>query len=1144
MRLTTVILLATIMQVNAVSSAQTMRFKKRNSTYTELFAEIKTQLGYNVVWLANKFNAKKTIDVDFKDASLIKVLDQTFAGTEISYTIKNKTVVLKTREKAFIPLERGSLAPEQVRIKISGIVKDTTGVGIPGASVYVAENKKMGTFTDRDGKFMLEVDPETKIIVSSVGFIPSSFIASATKPDVVVVLKSDDGSLSEVVVTAFGKKERKEAVVGSVTSINPDKLKIPSSNLTNALAGQIAGVVAYQRSGQPGLDNSTFFIRGVTTFGYKQDPLILVDNVELTSNDLARLQVDDIASFSILKDASATALYGARGANGVILVTTKEGSEGNARINVRFENSISQATQKIEIADPIQYMKLYNEAIKTRNPLAIPPYTQNDIYNREQTLANAPGSNKYVYPAVDWLDELFKDRTSNQRLNASVSGGGKVARYYIASSYNLDNGNLKVSPVNNFNNNVKLENYQLRSNININITPSTEVVVRLSGTFDEYNGPLTDDGSFASDLYYKSLHTSPVLFPAFYPENADLGINTHILFGNSPTVGTQGNNVGYSNPYADMMKGFKSFSRSRMSAQLELNQNLDFFTKGLKFKGIFNTNRYSYFDLSRQYKPFFYNVGSYDRISNEYTLNWINKQPGQAAEYLNFAGGNKDINTFLYLQGVLDYSHAIGQNHNISATLIGTRQQTLYANAGDLQHSLPYRNLGLSGRATYAYASRYFLEFNFGYNGSERFAEKNRFGFFPTIGASWIISREKFWNERLNNVVNKLKLRGSYGLVGNDAIGSQRFYYLSDVNLNGGNPAYFGQDNSISRPGVSISNYANNDVTWEKSRQANIGLEFSLFNNINVIAEIYRQHRYDILMSRQSIPATVGLESEVSANIGKAKSQGIDLSADYSKTISKDFWMSGRVNFTFSQNRYVEYEQPAYKEPWRILKGEKIGVRWGYIAERLFVDDNEAASSPSQNFGANPPKGGDIKYRDMNNDGKISEADQIFLGLPETPEIVYGFGLSTGFKNFDVSTFFQGVGRTSFFINPSNVSPFLNNRQVLQSFADSYWSEENQNLYARYPRLGTSTNDIANNLQTSSWWMRNGAFMRLKSLEIGYTIPERISKKAFMAKCRIYFNGLNMFTYSRFKDWDPELSSNGFSYPIQKVYNIGINVNL
>lgn len=1043
-----------------------------------------------------------------------------------------------------------AVAQQPEKIKISGTVKDTMGTGIPGVSVFLADNRSVGTATDAAGKFTLEATHGARIILTSIGFAQQSFVADAANRQVMIVLHSNEGRISEVVITAFGKKERREAIVGSVATISPGKLKIPSSNLTNALAGQIAGVVAYQRSGQPGLDNSSFFIRGVTTFGYKQDPLILVDNVELTANDMARLQVDDIATFSILKDASATALYGARGANGVILITTKEGAEGKARVNLRFENSISQATKNLAIANPVQYMKMYNEAITTRNPLGVPDFTQNDIYNREQTLANAPGSNKYVYPAVDWLDELFKDRTNNQRMNASVSGGGKIARYYIAGSYNVDNGILKVSPVNNFNNNVKLQNYQLRSNTNINITPTTEVIVRLSGNFDEYNGPITADGSFSSDLYYRALHTSPVLFPAFFPSDSTDALNTHILFGNN-AQGSSDGNVGYVNPYAEMMRGYKAFSRSRMSAQLELNQKLDFITEGLNFKGIFNTNRYSYFDLTRRYNPFYYAVSGYDRFTNKYGLRWLNNQPGQATEYLSFEGGFKDINTSLYFQGILDYTKQISKEHQVSGALIATRQERLYANAVDpvtgqasLQYSLPYRNLGLSGRASYNYASRYFLEFNFGYNGSERFAEKNRFGFFPTIGASWVISREHFWNESVSRIISKLKLRGSYGLVGNDAIGDQRFFYLSNVNLNGGNPAWFGQNNGVTRPGVSITNYPNEDVTWETSRQTNLGLEFSLFNSLNVIAEVYQQHRYDILMQRASIPSTMGLESGISANLGTADSKGIDLSADYSKNFSSGFWLSGRANFTFSQNRYGKYEQPAYNEQWRLLSGQKIGVRWGFIAERLFVDDKEASASPSQLFGGNPPKGGDIKYRDINGDGKISASDEVFLGLPETPEIVYGAGISMGYKGIDLSAFFQGVGRTSFFINPSAVSPFVDNRQVLQVFADSYWSEENQNLYAKYPRLGITSTDISNNMRTSSWWMRDGSFVRLKSLEIGYSLPQNLLKSVFMSSCRIYFNGLNLLTFSAFKDWDPELSSNGFNYPLQKVFNIGINVNL
>jgi TonB-linked SusC/RagA family outer membrane protein len=1038
---------------------------------------------------------------------------------------------------AFVSLS-GLSVYGQGNITVTGTISDTAGNKMPGVTIVAVGKTNIGTVTDVNGKFVLDVADNTTLKISAIGYDDQEVVATANNKVFNIVIKAKSGNLSEVVVTAFGRKERREAVVGSVTSVNPQDLKIPSSNLTTALAGRIAGMIAYQRNGQPGQDNASFFIRGVTTFGYKTDPLILVDNVELTPSDLARMQVDDIASFSILKDASATALYGARGANGVILITTKEGKEGKAKVHIRVENSISEPTQNIQLADPITYMKLYNEAITTRDPLGVPLFSQNKILNTKNHV------NPYVYPAIDWLKELFKKRTNNQRVNFSVSGGGGVARYYIAGSFNQDNGVLKVNPVNDFNSNVKLQNYQLRSNVNIKITKSTEAVVRLSGTFDDYTGPITDDGSFATDLYYKALHASPVLFPAFFPPDSANRYTQHVLFGNSYAGGAS--TALYGNPYADLMKGYKNYSQSRMSAQFELNQDLSFIADGLSFSGIFNTNRYSYFDVTRQYKPFYYSIGSYDKLSGQYSLVWLNNEPDQATEYLDFVPGKKDITTFLYLQAVLNYAHDIGKS-NISASLVATREQTLNADATDpdtnlpsLQYSLPYRNIGLAGRATYSYRAKYFLEFDFGYNGSERFSSNHRYGFFPTIGASWIVSKEKFW-EPLSAVINRLKLRASYGLVGNDAIGSQRFFYLSEVNLNGGNPAAFGLENGYSRNGVSIGNYENRDVTWETSRQTNLAVEFTLLNDLNVVAEIYKQHRYNILQSRSDIPASMGLEAPISANVGQADSKGLDLSADYKRNFGQSGWISGRGNLTIAVNKFTAYEEPHYAEPWRYKVGQSVNQTFGYIAERLFVDDKEAANAPVQNFGDLPAMGGDIKYRDVNGDGQITERDLVPIGLPTVPQIVYGFGVSSGFKNFDLSAFLQGLARESFFIDPTKTSPFVNNTQLLKAYADSHWSEENQNLYATWPRLSTAI--VNNNVQTSTWWMRDGTFLRLKSVELGYTLPATLTKRLSIDKVRIYLSGLNLLTWSGFGLWDPEMGGNGFAYPIQKVYNLGVDVN-
>jgi len=1042
----------------------------------------------------------------------------------------------------------------QKTITITGTVVDSLRKEMAGVSVVIVGKKTAGTYTDAYGKFVLDVPPHATLRFSYVGFIDQTVTVRDSTHTIYIRMLPAANTNSEVIVTAYGRKVQKEAVVGSVTTVNPEDLKIPASNLTNALAGRVAGLISFQRSGQPGLDNSNFFIRGVTTLGYSASPLILVDNIELSADDLARLQVDDIASFSILKDASAAALYGARGANGVILITTKDGKIGKARINIRVENSVQTPTRRIQLADPVSYMKYYDEAVTTRDPLQTPPYTPNDIYNTQQTMDHAPGSNPYVYPATNWMNTLFKNRTTTTRANFSASGGSPFAKYYMAGSYSLDNGILQVNPVNNFNSGMKYENYQLRANINLTLTKTTEAEVRLWGNFNDYTGPITSstDG-LSTDLYIKALHASPVAFAPYYPPDSANLLTHHILFGNNLNL-----TGGYlDNPYADLMDGYKSFSESRMSAQFELTQKVDLI-QGLKLHGIFSTNRYSYFDLTRSYKPFYYSIGGYDPKVNRYNLVWLNDQPGQAQEFLSYYPGTKTVYTYLYLQGTIDYDRHFGK-HGVSATVIGTREQTQYGDAPDLLSSLPYRNLGVSGRASYSFDNRYFVEGNFGYNGSERFAPDHRYGLFPTIGAGWLISNEKFWQGKVSKVVTRLKLRGSYGMVGNDNIGSQRFFYLSNVTPDNSGSAYrasFGSTNSFTMYGTTIQAYPNPDVTWERSRKSNLAVEATFYGSLNITAEIYHEYRYDILINRGYIPVSVGIENSASsnldANLGVATSQGLDLNVNYNHALSKDFRLELMGNLTATTNKAVYLEEPQYQYSYEFHKGQPIGQPFGYIAERLFVDDKEATNSPPQAFGNGIlPQGGDIKYRDVNKDGIINGDDQVPIGLPQTPQIIYGFGFSLQYKKIDLSMFFQGLARESFFINPTSqidvangvygTSPFVNNAQLLQAYANNHWSEENQNLYALYPRL--SPIDVANNEQTSTWWMRDGGFMRLKSAEIGYSLPTRWVKKAYMQNARFYLNGLNLLTFSKFKMWDPEMAGQGFGYPIQRVVNMGLNLN-
>ena len=1025
---------------------------------------------------------------------------------------------------AYVEMYAGTSGIQQQNKRtVTGLVTDSYGEVMPGVTISI-RGTSQGVITNPDGEYSITVPSDTCTLrFSFIGYKTEEVVVGKRRI-IPVTLSEDEEGLDEVVIVGFGK-QKKVDVIGSVVSLNMGELKkVSSSNITTMMAGNIAGMISYQRSGEPGADNADFFIRGVTTFGYKKDPLILVDGIEVTATDLARLQPDDIANFSIMKDATSTAVYGARGANGVIAVTTKEGTEGKLNISARVETAITQSTRNVELADPITYMRLGNEAVLTRRPDGATPYSQSKIDN---TIA---GTNKYVYPATDWYNEMFKDNASVYRVNLNANGGGKVARYYLAASFVQDNGNLKVDKRNNFNNNIRLRTYSFRSNLNFNLTKTTKAALRINATFDDYTGPING----GTEVYNQVMHANPVLFPPYYePDDANIA-TSHILFGNagegSPT---------YINPYAEMVKGYKDYSKSKIDAQFELELDLSFLTEGLSVRGLFNTSRYSFFDVSRFFNPFYYKIDSYNKSTNKYRLQSLNETSG--TEYLGYSEGQKDVISSVYVEIMANYNRTFKKDHTVSGMLVYTMRNSLTGNAGDLQLSLPHRNLGLSGRGTYSYKSRYFAEFNFGYNGSERFQKSRRFGFFPSAGLAWTLSNESFWKVPF---ISKLKLRGTYGLVGNDAIGSDydRFFYLSNVNMNSADRgAQFGIPGSYYyRDGVLVTRNANEDITWEIAYKTNIGFELGLFDDAFVMeADYFREHRTNILMDRTSIPTTMGLTATERANVGEARSQGVDGSIVYNTTFGKSVWLKARANFTFATSEFLVYEEPNYADSYRKHVGHPLSQQWGLIAERLFIDDADVANSPVQSFGEY--KAGDIKYRDVNRDGKITEEDMVPIGYPTDPEIIYGFGVSSGYKNFDFSCFFQGSARSSFWIDAENTSPFNNETQLLKAYADSHWSEDNRDLYALWPRLSPTVNK--NNSQMSTWFMRNGNFLRLKSVEVGYTLPASLLKKMRLSNARIYVNGTNLLCFSKFKLWDVEMGGNGLGYPIQKSYNLGLTVS-
>lgn len=1015
-------------------------------------------------------------------------------------------------------------------IKVSGRVVDQDGFAILGATIQVKERKGVGVATDlNEGKYEIECFSDETLVYSFVGYITREEKAIEVN-NVTIILEEDVQTLEEVTVVAFGT-QKKESVISAVTTVRPDELRVPSSNITTAFAGRMAGVIAYQRSGEPGLDNAEFFIRGITTFSSagKRDPLILIDGIEMTSTDLARVNVDDIASFSVMKDANAAALYGARGANGVILVTTKEGKAEKLSINIRGELSSSANTELVELADPITYMRLHNEAVRTRDALVALPYSSSKI--RETVL----GTDPVKYPVVDWYDYLIKDRTFNQRINLNLTGGGQAVQYYLAANFQHDTGILKESKENMFNNNIDVKKIQVRSNVTIKLTPATTAWIRAYGTFDDSTGPKQGGAS----VFNMARNASPVQFLPYYPPDEATKYNKHILFGMGPELGS------FVNPYAQVVSGYSETSRSMMLFQMEIDHKFTGVLDGLFARGVFNVKRDAYYALTRGYSPFYYHPAT--TLDGSYKLIALNPSGDNAGtEYLTFNSSPRDVTASHYGELRLGYNKVFNDKHDINALLVGTFRNESGLLGDDPKYllfgSLPRRNISSAGRLAYGYDTRYFLEFNFGYNGTERFAKNNRFGFFPSFGLGWMVSNEAFMYN-LKDVITTLKLKATYGLVGNDAIGDtyDRFFYLSQVLMSGSGYA-FGVNRVNSDYGITIERYANDQITWEIAKKTNYGIEIGLFNDLTLLADYFTERRENILMSRADIPHTMGLRSIPDANVGVAEGKGFEVELKYQKNFNKDLWTVVNGNFTYATARYKEVEEPDYSDaPWRSLVGHKLNQPRGYIAERLFIDDADVNNSPRQDLGVYGA--GDIKYKDINNDGIINADDMVPIGHPFVPEVIFGSGFSFGYKGLDLSCFFQGSLRSSFFIDPAAITPFINNgqRALLQYIADDHWSENNRNIYAFWPRL--SAYQMPNNNVRSTHWLRDGSFVRLKTAEVGYTLPENFTRKFHVSMLRLYVSGSNLLHWSTFKMWDPEMAGNGLGYPLQRVFNLGININ-
>jgi TonB-linked SusC/RagA family outer membrane protein len=1002
---------------------------------------------------------------------------------------------------------------------VTGRVRSIDNTPLPGVAIQI-KNTTIGVVTGSLGEFSLNANESDTLIFVLVGMKEVRQHVGTQSVFEIIMVDSEETELEEVQVVAFGV-QKKASVVSSITTVKPSELRVASQNLTSGFAGRIPGMISYQTSGEPGADLAQFFVRGVTTFGYTPSPLILIDGFESSSYELARLQVDDIESFSVLKDASAAALYGARGANGILLIITKSGKkESGISINARVDTHIATPTKMIEMVDAIEYMRMYNEAVTTRNPSAGKFYSEQVI---QSTINN---ENPMIYPNVDWYDELFKQTTINKRANINLSGGGNVARFYVSGGFENENGLLKEDSRNKFNSNISINRVHMRSNVVFEITKTTTLDTRIQAEFEKYNGPFRSAG----EIFGMVMDVNPVDFPAVFEPDAERIFTNHTLFGNTLVNGKL-----KSNPYAEMVKGYKSQNISIVTMMATIRQDFDFLIKGLKFEGKGSVKSNGTSTQTRSFEPFYYTVESYNQVTREHKLFGLNRTGGNTS--MGEIDASNERGSSYYFEGRLNWNGKFGV-HSVGAMAVGTLQETSNLVAGTVFTALPARNAGISGRATYDYDNRYFGEFNFGYNGSEKFTADKRFGFFPSIGAAWMVSNEKFWKP-IEPVINLLKFRATYGLNGSDAIAgaADRFNFLSQISK-GGAGYTWGLLNDKAGGGYTISRYANENISWEVSQKVNLGLELNALKNLLKFQfDIWKDWRSDIYQERNTFAATTGLiekNLKIFGNVGKAETEGFESSLDIEKMFSNSAWLLGRVNFSYSRNKVTQKDEQQFKDRYLSAIGQSANVLRGLVAERLFVDDYEVANSPRQDMGYY--QAGDIKYKDINGDGRINDNDYVPMGYPAVPEVQYGFGLSGGWREFDLSFFFQGNSRVSFFIDPEGIAPLVEHRNSLKIVARDYWTETNPDVHAFWPRLSVTTLD--NNNRNSSWWLRNGTFLRLKSVEFGYNI-KRIDK-FLLQSGRIYFSVENVLYISTFKLWDPEMGSSGRGYPPNRRFNIGL----
>ena len=1022
--------------------------------------------------------------------------------------------------KATLTPAQNSTAP-----KIVGVVTDSnTGEPLVGATVKVVGTTE-GTATDVDGRFEIRATKGSTLEVSYLGYTTKKIKVTDVK--VLSITLSDQAQMLEgAVITAFGTAQKKETVTGSIQTVRPNDLKVPATSLSTAFAGRLSGVIAYQRSGEPGNNGADFFVRGVSTMNGATSPLIVMDGVEITKADLNAIDPEIIESFSVLKDATATAMYGTRGANGVLIIKTKSGADlDRPVIGLRVESWINTPINVPKTVDGVTFMRMYNEAVTNQGSGDL-------LYSEDKINGTMRGLNPYVYPNVDWYKEIFKNATWNQRANFNVRGGTSKITYFMNLNASHETSMLKdvSSKYFSYDNGTSYMKYAFQNNVDFNISKASKLSLHLNVQLTDMHGMLTDKkGGGTKEVFGSIMGANPVDFPIMYPKGEDDWYRWGgLLAGNYNPL----------NPVAEATKGYRDDFESTVVANLNFEQKLDFITKGLSLKALFSFKNYT---INYKYRVQDYNRYQLtDYAANPATDGGYDMTVKPIADPQKYILNNyfyTDGNRRYYFQTYLDYNRSFGDHTVSGMALFNIDEYNSNVNSNDnFLASLPKRRMGLAARLSYDYKYRYMVELNAGYNGSESFAKGHRWGFFPSVSLGWNVSEEPFF-ESLKKTVQQLRLRASYGLVGNDQVGQERFAYQAIVDLEKSpefSTGYGSQSRNLKGP--VFKRFENTNLTWEVGRKLNVGFDLTV-KDVKLTVDVFREIRSNIFQKKGSIPNYFGTaKTDIYGNLAKVKNWGVDLAVDYGKNITKDLAVEFRGTFTFARNKVLEYDEAADTRPALRMVGKRLKSYWGYVANGLYIDEADIANSPKSTLGNIAIAPGDVKYADQPDqngeyDGKIDANDRVQLGYPHIPEIVYGFGPSISYKKWDLSFFFQGQANVSLMMNDFEPFGTQSKRNVLQWIADDYWSKDNQNPDARYPRLTKYNNH--NNMQSSSYWLRNAAFLRLKNFEVGYKFKYG----------RIYASASNLVTFSAFKLWDPEMGGGaGMSYPLQRTFNIGLQL--